>query len=234
MSKIALISDIHGNLPALEVVLRELDRHNPDTWLCLGDIVGYGPFPAECIEIIRERRIPTIMGNHDAGVSGKLTLKHFRNPNKKLIELTRTLLSTSQLDWLKKLPYKLTDTNTWVASHASPIDPEKWIYLDSAIKARKVLADIDVPLCFVGHTHIPAVVSSQIGNLAFVKGNKYLVNPGSVGQSRDDDSRASCCLIDTDSWEIKNFRLEYNIEKVLHGLNKLGFDRGEAHRLLRY
>ncbi len=234
MPKIALISDIHSNLPALEVVLKELDRHKPDVWLCLGDIVGYGPFPSECIEVIRERKILTVMGNHDAGVSGKLTLKHFRNPNRRLIEITQSLLSKDQLKWLRDLPYTVTDANSWIASHASPLEPDKWMYLDSAIKARKVLGQIDAQLCFVGHTHVHAVVSSQIGSLAFVKGNKYIINPGSVGQPRDDDFRASCCLINTDTWELENFRIEYDTEKVLRGLNKLGFDDNESHRLLRY
>ncbi|MFA5669700.1 MAG: metallophosphoesterase family protein [Balneolaceae bacterium] len=234
MPKIALISDIHGNLPALEAVLETLDKHNPDIWLCLGDIVGYGPQPAECVQIIMDRKIPTIMGNHDAGVAGKLTLKHFRDPNRKLIEMSQTLLNTEQLEWLRNLPYTLTDTSTWIASHATPIDPEKWMYLDSAIRARNVLNEIEYPLCFVGHTHVPALVSSQIGNLNFAKGNRHLINPGSVGQSRDNDYRASCAIIDTDKWKYENIRVTYNKESVVARLNDLGFSRSDARRLMRY
>src|SRR5690554_1119477 len=234
MPKIALISDIHGNLPALEAVLEALDKHNPDIWLCLGDIVGYGPQPAECVQIIMDRKIPTIMGNHDAGVAGKLTLKHFRDPNRKLIEMSQTLLSTEQLEWLRNLPYTLTDTSTWIASHATPVDPEKWMYLDSAIRARNVLNEIEYPLCFVGHTHVPALVSSQIGNLNFAKGNKHLINPGSVGQSRDNDYRASCAIIDTDNWKYENIRIDYNKESVVARLNELGFSRSDSRRLMRY
>ncbi len=233
MSKIALISDVHGNLPALESVLELLDRHSPDLWICLGDLVGYGPFPSECISIVKERGMITVLGNHDAGVVGKLNLKHFRNPNRKLIEMSQSMLNEEQMEWLSNRPYSLTDNSIWIAAHASPLEPNKWTYIDSAIKARKVLNDMDVPLCFVGHTHVPAMVSSQIGNMSFVKGNKYLINPGSVGQSRDDDFRASCCLIDTEKWEVENFRVEYNTEKALYALSKLGFNRGESHRLLR-
>ena len=173
------------------------------------------------------------MGNHDAGVVGKLSLKYFRNPNRRLIEMSQSMLDKCQMEWLANRPYTLLGSSTWVASHASPIEPSKWTYLDSAIKARKVLNEIDESLCFVGHTHIPAVVSSQIGSLSFLKGHKYLINPGSVGQSRDDDFRASCCLVDTDSWEIESFRIEYNTEKVLYALSRLGFDRAESNRLLR-
>lgn len=234
MPLLALISDVHGNLPALEAVLKKIDTYKPDQWLCLGDIVGYGPFPAECIDIIKDRNIPTVMGNHDAGVSGKLTIKHFRDPNRRLIQQTRDLLTEQQLQWLRELPVTLKEDNKWMAVHANPVEPLKWEYVDSAIKARNILATIDTQLCFVGHTHIPFVVSDKIGMLGFNKGHKYLINPGSVGQPRDEDFRASYCLIDTDKWEIKMQRVAYNTEKVLTGLTNLGFSRSESHRLLRY
>jgi predicted phosphodiesterase len=235
MSKLALISDVHGNLPALEAVLEELDKHVPDHWLCLGDVVGYGPFPSECIDLIRERNIPTVMGNHDAGVAGLLTIRHFKGPNKELISLTNELLNNDQLKWLEKLPYTLVnDDKSWLAVHANPLDPSKWEYVDSAIKARKMLGKIDQKLCFVGHTHIPGMVSDQIGVMEFKEGHKYLINPGSVGQSRDGDFRASCCIIDIEKWNVEMIRVTYPMEQVLTGLYKLGFSRAEAHQLLRY
>tara|TARA_R110001599_G_scaffold1889_4_gene9891 strand:- start:344067 stop:344768 length:702 start_codon:yes stop_codon:yes gene_type:complete len=233
MPLIALISDIHGNLPALEAVLKKVDTYKPDQLLCLGDIVGYGPFPVECVDLIMDRNIPTVMGNHDAGVSGKLTIKHFRGPNRVLIEKTQELLNESQLNWLRELPVTLKG-DKWTAVHANPIEPLKWEYVDSAIKARSMLRTIDTQLCFVGHTHIPFMVSDQIAVMGFKKEHKYLINPGSVGQPRDDDFRASFCLLDTDKWEIKTERVDYNTEKVLTGLTILGFSRSESHRLLRY
>tara|TARA_R110002124_G_scaffold280092_1_gene453184 strand:- start:21941 stop:22645 length:705 start_codon:yes stop_codon:yes gene_type:complete len=234
MPLIALISDVHGNLPALEAVLKKIDSYKPDQWVCLGDVVGYGPFPSECIDLIRDRNIPTVLGNHDAGVSGKLTIKHFRDPNRRLIQKTQELLTEEQLHWLRELPVSLREEDYWIAVHANPIEPLKWGYVDSAIKARNMLHSIDAQLCFVGHTHIPFLVSDQIGISGFNKQHKYLINPGSVGQPRDEDFRASYCIIDTDKWELKIERVEYNTEKVITGLSKMGFTRGESHRLLRY
>lgn len=235
MPKIAVISDIHGNLPALEKVLKYLDKEKPDMWLCLGDVVGYGPFPSECIDILRERKIPTVLGNHDAGVAGLLTLKHFRDPNRTLIQKTSNMLSHDQIAWLKSLPLTLkNNTEGWIAVHAHPKNPERWEYVDSAINARTILSEIDQDICFVGHTHIPALVSNQIGVNTFKSGFKYLINPGSVGQSRDGDFRASCCLVDTENYSFNIKRTEYNAELVLTELNHLGFSREEAHRLLRY
>lgn len=235
MAAIAVISDIHGNLPALTAALDYLDKQNPDLWICLGDIVGYGPNPSECIEVIRERNIPTVMGNHDAGVSGKLSTKFFKNPNRALIEITQNLLKEDQIQWLRNLPYIIENKDLdFIVAHANPVSPEKWEYIDSAIKARNILKNLNFSLCLIGHTHIPAIIPDQIGVNGFVKGNKYIINPGSIGQSRDGDFRASCCLINTEETSVKVKRLEYNIEKVLYDLTELGFSRKEAHHLMRY
>ncbi len=232
MAKIAVISDIHGNLPALSKVLEVLDAESPDQWICLGDLVGYGPNPAECIQIIMERDIPTVKGNHDAGVVGDLSLNHFRLPNRKLIEITRSLISIDQMSWLKSLPLTLVK-DEWIAAHSTPINPEKWVYVESAFQARDIIDKNNTHLCFIGHTHKPAMVSEKFGVSKYQRDGKFLINPGSVGQSRDGDYRASCCIVDTASEVYKNIRVEYDIENNLTGLMKLGFTRSEARRLMR-
>jgi putative phosphoesterase len=231
MSKIALISDVHGNLMALQKAIKTLEEYSPDIWICLGDLVGYGPFPKECIDLVRSKEMYCVLGNHDAGVIGKVPLRHFRKPNRTLIELTKKLISEDDKKWLASLPYTIVKED-WIAVHASPIKPERWEYIESAFTARNLLNNISQKFCFVGHTHKPVLVSDKIGNNEFKTGNKYLINPGSIGQSRDGDYRASCAFIDTKDWTYENIRISFDIEPVLTSLVKLGFSRNESQRLM--
>lgn len=229
-----MISDVHGNLPALREVIKVLDNENPDQWICLGDIVGYGPNPGACIDLIREREMLCVLGNHDAGVTGKLSLKHFRNPNKKLIEKTQSLISEEQMQWLSKLPLTIEgEEGNWMAAHASPDKPSHWEYLESAFKMRPILEKLSQQCCFIGHTHRSALVSETIGVKEFSKEHKYFINPGSVGQPRDGDQRASCAIVNFGNYEYKNIRVEFELSKVLMDLEKLGFSRREAEHLMR-
>ncbi|MFV1884720.1 MAG: metallophosphoesterase family protein [Balneola sp.] len=232
MPRIALISDPHANLTALKAVIKALEGESPDLWLCMGDLVGYGPDPSGCIDLVREKKMLCVKGNHDAGVTGELSIKHFRDPNRTLIEKTKELISEDQMSWLRSLPLTM-ELDNWVAAHASPIDPSKWKYVESAFTARDILNKIKKPLCFIGHTHKPALVSDSFRVNTFKSGNKYLINPGSVGQSRDGDYRASCALVDTEEWTYKNFRVEFDLEPVLTKLMKLGFTRREAGYLMK-
>lgn len=233
MARIAIISDVHANLPALEAVVKQLENEKPDLWLCLGDIVGYGPHPAECVELIKSRNMQCVLGNHDAGVVGKLELDHFRNPNRKLIEMTRQMISTEQMEWLGELPFTHEDTElNLLAVHSSPENPQKWEYLNSAFRVRQLLTSLSYNFCIAGHTHRPGVVSEAIGVNTVKKGYKFFINPGSVGQSRDGDERASCGILDTEQFTYKNIRVIYDLTPVLQDLEKLGFSLSEARRLM--
>lgn len=232
MPRIALLSDPHANIFALEKVVEHLEKENPDLWVCLGDMVGYGPNPVEVISLVREKNMICVKGNHDAGVTGELTTKHFRGPNRVLIERTRDLITDEQLRWLKELPYVI-ENDLFVAAHASPIEPQKWNYIESAFTARDILNTQKNKLVFIGHTHRPVIVSEGFGKINFNENGRYLINPGSVGQSRDGDYKASCAIVDTEIWEFKNYRIPFDLEPVLTGLMKLGFSRNEADRLMK-
>ena len=232
MPRIALISDIHGNLSALQRSIEVLKNESPDFWVCLGDLVGYGPFFNECIEIVRKLNAITVKGNHDSGVTGELTIKHFRNPNRKLIEITAKQIETDHLEWLRKLPLTYSE-NDWMAVHATPLKPDRWDYIESAFLARNLLSKIETRLCFIGHTHKPAIISDKLGVQKYNDENKFIINPGSIGQSRDGDYRASCAILDTENVQLNFFRIEYSIEENLSALMKKGFSRTDAHYLLR-
>lgn len=229
--KLGILSDVHGNLPALEACLNVLSEENVNQILCLGDIVGYGPQPNECIDTLRNHNIPSLLGNHDAATINRISMKMFREPNASLLEWTRKNLTKENREYLQDCPLIITDDN-WIAAHASPIKPERWTYLRSAMVCRNVLEQVDQPICFVGHTHMPGFVANEIGVFNVQKGYKYVINPGSVGQSRDEDPRASFGIFDFDAFSYKNYRVEYPVEDTLNELKHIGYDDKQAKRLL--
>ncbi len=230
---LALISDIHANLPALEAVLKEIDTHKPDAILSLGDVVGYGPKPAECIDLLQSRSIQNIMGNHDAGVVGKQDLGLFREPNHSLLKWTQEHLSDAQIAYLEQSPYTvISEEFNFLAVHASPVEPVKWRYIQSAIEGRKIIAELQQNVCFVGHTHVPAIIPDRLGVFQVKPGVRYIINPGSVGQPRDQDKRASFGLFNFDAFSYKNVRVDYNKSTVFQQFEEIGISRSDARRLM--
>jgi predicted phosphodiesterase len=244
--KLALISDIHGNLPALEAVLKKIDALGADAIVCMGDLVGYGPQPNEVIDLVRSRQIPCVEGNHDAGVNGRMPLGFFREPNQSVLRWTIENLATEHKTWLRSLPLRI-DSNTlrqehpafvgipddlFCMVHASPDTPERWTYLNSAVLCRKALALIDQTFCMVGHTHIPAVVAGELGVFGMEPGFQYVVNPGAVGQSRDSDQRASFIMLEPLAFRYQIYRVEYPVQLTLSAYAALGMDAATGRRLL--
>ncbi len=241
--KVALISDIHANLAALEAVLKHLDQQAPDAIYCLGDLVGYGPQPNEVIDIIRARNIPCVEGNHDAGVTGHMPLDHFREPNRSVIDWTRKNLTPENLAYLKSLPLTRTvefdpiptshvPRPTVYVVHASPVEPHKWQYLNSAVKCRQALDAVPHDIVCVGHTHIPGIVANELGVFGMEKGYRYVVNPGAVGQSRDEDPRAAYAILDLDAFTCTFHRISYPVSETLDAYRALGMDTATGMRLM--
>jgi putative phosphoesterase len=233
--KIALISDIHANLAALEAILKHLDAQAPDAVFCLGDLVGYGPQPNEVIDIIRARNILCVEGNHDAGVTGRMPLDHFREPNRSVIAWTRSNISPENLAFLKSQELTrsvdLSDLRMLLV-HSSPVEPHKWHYLNSAVKCRAVLEQVPHDLVCVGHTHIPGLVADELGVIGMERGYRYVVNPGAVGQTRDEDTRAAYAILDLEAFTCTFHRVSYLIEETLDAYRVMGVDRATAKRLL--
>lgn len=229
---LAVISDLHANLEATQAVLEELDHIKPDRVICLGDLIGYGPNPEEVVTLIRERGYETVKGNHDAVINGAMSFKFFREPNQSLLIKSVELLSQENRTWLSTLPM-IIETENWIAVHAHPIEPQKWIYLDNILKCHEVLRHVQQDIVFVGHTHIGGLVANEFGVFSIKEGHKYVINPGSVGQSRDKDYRASFLVIDFSTKKHEFIRVKYDIAKTLKAYDRLGISTKNARHLMQ-
>lgn len=221
-----ILSDIHSNYPALASVLNDADKNfHIDEFICLGDIVGYGPYPNKCIELIKSRCSIICAGNHDYAVVKKIDITDFNDYAKTAIEWTSSALTDVNLVFLNSLePYALYQDIEF--THASLSDPvsEYIINVWSAVSNFKLLK---TKICFNGHTHVPVVfyqINEHKEAHAFrfemnpeyyiLEDNKYIINAGSIGQPRDHDPRASYMIYDTEKCLVLNRRVEYDIKET--------------------
>ena len=235
----AIISDIHANLQALEAVLRKADSVGWDRMICLGDIVGYGAEPDECVELVSARCEATVMGNHDAAVLGTADTSHFSIPAREAVEWTAGRLSADNRRYLRDLPYSM-EFDSFEIVHSTPEDPPAWHYLLSEFDAAALYDSFGADLLFYGHTHRACVFQRSGGGevnrlepqgFAPAAGNRYIINAGSVGQPRDGDPRASFVLLDTQGRWVEFYREQYDIELAQRRIVDAGLPRILATRL---
>ena len=227
--RIAVLSDIHGNLEALEAVLAEVDRLGIERLYSLGDIVGYGPSPAACVEIVRRRAAVSLTGNHDAAVVGRTPLDEFNEFARWAVNWTMSHLDPGQAEYLRSLPYAHR-TPDLVLVHASPIEPERWHYIHGMADIEEHFAAFAERLCFVGHSHRPGVFAIRGDHGAARRGERealrpglrYLVNAGSVGQPRDRDPRASYVIYDAANECVEVRRVIYPVERTQERMRAAG------------
>jgi predicted phosphodiesterase len=218
--RIAVLSDIHGNLPALEAVLAAVKPY--DAIWQLGDICGYGPQPNEVVARLALEKATGVRGNHDAAAIGDLETDSFNDDARAAVEWTAARLETSTRDWLSALPERSV-SEPFTLVHGSPRDPT-WEYIFTASIARGNLSSFETPHCLVGHTHIPVAYRERGGRMEGIEPDdgrplklgrqRVIANPGSVGQPRDGDPRASAMVLDTDERTLAWHRVEYPIERV--------------------
>lgn len=236
--KYAIISDIHANLEALSVVLDAIEKAGVDQIVCLGDVVGYNATPNECVDIIREMDIPTICGNHDAVACGIEEPWGF-NPVALAAALwTRDTLTDDNLEWLKDLP----DTHlfdSFLAVHGAPANRDTYLFAwEDVLPHVRYVEEAGRRLCFFGHTHCPGVFSTD-GQYSIDEDSRFpigddkifFINPGSVGQPRDGDPRASFGLLDTDANEYELVRLDYPFAEAAQRVIDNGLPGFLAERL---
>ena len=228
--RVAVLSDIHANLGALTEALRLCELHNVDSAICLGDVVGYGPDPGPCIDLVRTSCEACVLGNHDEAVATGQGFEFLPKDGREVARLHRTMLSDEQLAWLKTLPLRhLAHGATFV--HASPDDPGAWHRLDFFHTVRAQFSAFDTPICFVGHSHVPAVASDKVGVFRVRRGYRFLVDVGSVGQSRDGDSRLAFALFDSEDFSYELIRAHYDVERTAARIREEGLPRRLATRL---
>jgi predicted phosphodiesterase len=209
--RIAILSDIHSNLEALQRALEGAETAGVDAIYCLGDVVGYNADPAACVELVRDRCTGVVCGNHDAVITDEEAIDTLPADGQDAARHNRQSLSDEQLAFLGGLPDTVTIENcTFV--HATPDTPRAWKRLTTYPAAQAQFDHFDTEICFIGHTHVPAVMSDSLGVLQVRRGHRYLVNVGSVGQPRDQNPKLSFGLFDTDTFEYHNVRLTYDID----------------------
>ncbi len=234
----AVISDIHGNLEALEAVLSDLEFHRPASLSCLGDFVGYGASPNECIDLLRPRLEAAVVGNHDHAAIGRLRLAGFNNEAAVAARWTDEQLTPANRAWLEGLPFT-TEWHGALLVHASPLRPEDWNYVLSASDAEAEMSACADSLVLVGHSHYPGSFEmngakarySRDAEVRLEPGKRYLVNAGSVGQPRDGDPRTGYLLFDDRERLLRHVRLEYDVGGAMERIRHAGLPAFLAERL---
>jgi len=234
----AVISDIHGNLEALEAVLADLDRRRPASVVCLGDFVGYGACPNECIERLRPRIEVAVLGNHDVAACGGMALGQFNSDAASAARWTGVQLTPTSRSYLEGLPYSVVWREALLV-HASPSAPREWNYVMSSADAGEEMGTYGEALCFIGHSHYPGAFDhdgrrvryTRTAELPLEPGHRYLVNVGSVGQPRDGDPRAGYLLYDDDARSLRHVRLEYDVAAAMGRIRAAGLPAFLADRL---
>ncbi len=235
--KYAVIADIHSNLEALEVVLADSKEQKCTHYCCIGDVVGYGANPRECLEIVRSMGVPCVKGNLDEYCSIDDTLEGFNPHAAEAVQWTRQQLSVEDRQWLRDLRYvRLVASFSMV--HATLDVPQRWGYVFDKLAAAASFTYQNTSVCFFGHTHVPVafIRDSMVRGGTYSKfkveaGRKYFVNVGSVGQPRDLNPKAAYVVYDLDEGTIELRRLDYDIAKAQKKILDAGLPPRLADRL---
>ncbi|MCL6473069.1 MAG: metallophosphatase family protein [Firmicutes bacterium] len=238
---VGLIADIHSNAEALTSVLDRLSNVG-ELW-CLGDIVGYGSDPGICVDLMKSLKNNSVIGNHDLCVLQDIDISAFSAEAAEACKWNRNHLNKDQLAFLQSLPISIEPIPGVILVHGSP-GKDIWEYILSSWQADEVFSEVQASIVFVGHSHIPLMFmkagSAPVEYIHLSNGQvfeldrqgvKYLINPGSVGQPRDGDPRASYMVFDTDNYRIEFHRIEYPVEVTQQKMLLAGLPSSLSDRL---
>lgn len=239
--KYGVLGDIHSNLSALTTVLSRLDDEGVDCLLSVGDVVGYGAAPSECIALLREREVITVLGNHDAACVGSLDERYFNPYARAAVAWTRSVLQRDELDWLQARPLTI-DLEHCHLAHGTLHRPELFDYVLSTTDADPSLDVMTRPVCFVGHTHVPITLMrledepertayTTESHIDLSESLYALINVGSVGQPRDEEPRTAYAVYDSEAKTARIERAEYDIDREMARIRAAGLPDVLAERL---
>jgi len=234
----AVLADIHANLQALEAVCADVRRAGAERMLCLGDIVGYGADPRECLQMVRDLNATIVAGNHDWATVGRLNVDYFNSDARDSVHWTRSVLSTDEVAFLKNLDLiNVLDGVTLV--HGSPFSPDCFEYIQTNYDVEVAFEHLATPLCFVGHSHVPVIFEHTDPVDYFVRDEyevpddrQVIVNVGSVGQPRDLDPRASYVVYDDRERTVTTRRVEYDVSTASSRIVEAGLPSTNSVRIV--
>ncbi|NQT45929.1 MAG: metallophosphoesterase family protein [Candidatus Omnitrophica bacterium] len=234
----ALISDVHGNLEALEAVIEALQKERVDEYLSTGDIIGYGADPSKCIERVRGLTEKVVCGNHEWAVRDLKYTDYFNPYAKAAVYWTRQMINTEELNYANSLNHLLKEKD-FTLVHGTLHRPEEFRYMRDEREALMSFRLQDTPLCFLGHTHSPGIYWEREGRISYsqdkivklAEGTKYIINCGSIGQPRDGNPKASYCIYDDEAKKIEFKRIAYDIKKAQDKIRGAGLPDIIADRL---
>ncbi len=228
----AIVADIHSNLAAFKSVLADIEmRGGADEIWCLGDVVGYGPDPHQCLELLRQYRRLCVAGNHDWAAIGKVNTSFFNPEAASACHWTSGQLTAGDVSYLDSLPLKV-EREGFTLVHGSPRDPI-WEYVALAGIAQQNFSHFTTQYCLVGHSHVPAVFGYNMYGACIagsfpgdgvlkLADSRYIINPGGVGQPRDGDPRASYAIYDSEERAVAHYRVSYDIGETQSRMLKRG------------
>jgi len=229
--KYAIISDIHANLEALKKAMTIIEEKHVDEIICLGDVVGYGANPNECVDLVKRVCSTVVLGNHDEAALDPAGPHDFNPIAQKAIEWTARQLTNGSRSFLSTVPM-IEKKETILLVHSSPHSPELWDYIVTPDDAIAALHSFEEKICFIGHTHIPGIFS-PVGRAKSISTNEqHLVNVGSIGQPRDGNPMLAFGVFDSTTWEYELLRSEYDIQGAAEKILNAGLPRELGYRLM--
>jgi predicted phosphodiesterase len=235
--RIAILSDIHANLEAMEAVLADARERDCTHFICLGDVVGYNANPRECVALVQKMGCPVVKGNHDEQATLAESSRGFNPLAEAAINWTREHLTIEDKEWLRALPL-IQQVHGFTIVHASLDMPEQWGYVFNSLDAVASFTYQQTKVCFFGHTHVAGafvrddhVTKVKADQLTIEETKKYFINVGSVGQPRDGDWRAAYCIYHIENNVVEQRRVEYDLPTTQRKIIQAGLPQPLADRL---